>query len=121
MNIQVVENPTNRYVECLVDDERIENEQDALDLVAQCGEHQVYRLLLHGESLSDDFYHLKTGLAGAVLLKFSNYSLKVATVLTHEKVGQGYFSEMVLEANRSNRDFHVFYDKEKAEEWLVSD
>lgn len=121
MNVQVIENTSNRYVECLVDGGRIENEQDALDLVAICGENQVYRLLLHAENLSEDFYHLKTGLAGAVLLKFSNYSLKVAAVLTREKVGQGYFSEMVLEANRSNRDFHVFYDQEKAEEWLVND
>lgn len=121
MNYHVVENPTNRYIECLVDGGQVENEQDALDLVALCGEHQVHRLLLHAENLSEDFYHLKTGLAGAVLLKFSNYFLKVAIVMTQEKVGQGYFKEMVLEANRSNRDFHVFYDQEKAEEWLVRD
>ena len=119
MNYRLVEHILNGYIECLPGGGRIESESDALDLVAACGENQVQRLLLHAENLADDFYHLRTGLAGTVLLKFVTYSIKVAAVLTPEQVNQGRFREMVLEANRSNRHFHVFYEREKAEEWLI--
>jgi PadR family transcriptional regulator AphA len=121
VNYRLVENTYNRYIECLSDGIRIASERDALDLVAACGENQAHRLLLYGGNLADDFYRLKTGLAGAVLLKFAVYSIKVAAVLTPELVDHGRFREMVLEANRSNRNFHVFFSRENAEEWLVKE
>jgi hypothetical protein len=119
MNYRYVEHPQNPYIECLPGDGLLASERDALELVAACGEYQASRLMLHAVNLPDDFYHLRTGLAGAVLQKFANYLLKVAAVLTPELVNQGRFKEMVLEANRGNRGFHVFYDREQAEEWLV--
>jgi PadR family transcriptional regulator AphA len=119
MNYRLVENAQNNYVEALAGDSRIEKENDALDLVAACVEFRTHRLLLDAENLPEDFYHLHTGLAGAVLQKFANYAIKVAAVLSPELVKQGKLQEMVLEANRSNQMFHVFYDREKAVEWLV--
>ena len=46
-------------------------------------------------------------------------SLKVAAVLTIERVGRGKFYEFVLETNRGNQ-FRVFYNRKAAEEWLIS-
>ena len=119
-NYRLVDNPENPYVECLPDGGQIESERDVLDLVAACGEHLAHRLLIHAESLTEDFYNLKTGLAGAVLLKFSNYKIKAALVLTPEVV-TGRFEEMVMEANRRNREIHVFYEQEAAVAWLVKE
>ncbi len=121
MNYRVIDHPQNSYIECLTGGGQITSERDALDLVAACGENGTSRLLLYASNLSDDFYHLRTGLAGAVLLKFAIYSVKVAAVLEPELVNQGCFQEMALEANRSNREFHIFYDREKAEAWLIED
>ena len=75
--------------------------------------------MLHAENLSADFYDLSSGLAGAILLKFVNYRLKVAVVLTPQLVGQGKFHEMVIETNRGS-DFRVFYERASAESWLQS-
>lgn len=119
MNYRLVEHPHNNFVEVLPGDGCIASEADALKLVGACGEFRVQRLLLYAENLSDDFYHLRTGLAGTVLLKFSNYRVKFAAVLTPELVNQGRFEEMVLEANRANNLFHVFYDRDQAVAWLV--
>ncbi len=121
MNYRLITDLPNAYLECLAGDGQIQSERDALDLVAACGEHQVHRLLLHAENLADDFYHLRTGLAGAVLQKFNTYAIKLAAVLTPELVNQGRFQEMVLEANRRDRLFHVFYDREAAAAWLVEE
>jgi len=96
----------------------VATEQDALDLVAACGENETHRLMLHSENLSEDFFHLRTGVAGAILLKFSNYYLKVALVLQPGQGREGKFGEWVLETNRG-REFRVFYDRAAAEAWLV--
>ena len=109
------------YVECLPDGGVIASEQDALNLVGACGEFDTQRLLLHAGNLPPAFYDLKTGLAGAVLLKFSNYWIKAAAVLTPELVGSSRFSEMVLEANHRGTLFRVFYERDKAVEWLLRD
>lgn len=103
----------------LSETDKLSSEQDALELVAACGEYNTDRVMLHASNLTDDFYQLRTGLAGAVLQKFANYRIRAAAVLTPELVNQGRFKEMVLEANRGNQ-FRVFYDRESAEAWLTS-
>jgi len=97
----------------------IARESDALELVAVCGEHRTHRLLLHAEQLSDEFFDLRSGLAGAVLQKFVNYAVRVAAVIPPERANQGRFGEMVLEANRG-RHFRVFAREDEAARWLVS-
>ncbi|MRR30750.1 DUF4180 domain-containing protein [bacterium] len=97
---------------------RIASERDALDLVGLCGEHQVQNVVIAGECLDDAFFDLKTGLAGAALLKWSNYLLRVAVILPPERIGTGRFAEFVMETNRGNQ-FRVFSDKESAVKWLV--
>lgn len=119
MNYRLVEHAQNPYVECLPGGGRIEKENDALDLVAACGEYQTHRLLLYAENVAEDFFNLRSGLAGAVLQKFANYRIKTAAVLPPERVNPGRFGEMALEANRSNRLFHIFHAREQAEAWLV--
>ena len=122
MEYQLVGSGSEAYLECLPQGGVIASEQDALDLVAACGENGTERLLICSPATCrPEFYDLKTGLAGAVLLKWSNYFIKAAAVLTPELVGDGRFSEMVLEANRSGRLFRVFYERDKAVEWLLKD
>ncbi len=94
------------------------DEAGALDLVAACGEHRAERLLLHTENLSDAFFDLKTGLAGAALLKFSNYWLRVAAVVPAGRIGQGRFAEFAAETN-TGRQFRIFSQRQAALDWLA--
>lgn len=118
MNYQVIETGGLKYVELLTGGKLIESEQDALELVGICGEHDTQRLMIHGENLPDDFFQLKTGLAGKILQKFTNYQLKTAAIIPAEKVNQGRFKEMALETNRG-QNFRIFENRQDAEEWLV--
>ncbi len=117
MNYQLITTRYNAYIDCLPGDGLLDCEQAALDLVAACDETGTDRLMLHAENLPETFYNLRTGLAGAVMLKFSNYRLRVAAVLTPELTNEGRFHEMVLETNRGQQ-FRVFYDRVSAEQWL---
>ena len=120
IDYQWISGDNGGYVAGLVDGGRMESERDALDLVAACGEYGSTRLLLLAENLGEDFYNLRTGLAGAALLKFSNYRLKVAAVVPEERM-QGRFGEMAQEANRRNHEFHVFVAPAAAEAWLLAE
>ena len=106
-----------KYIDCSKDC-HIHNEQAALELVGICGEEGTDRLMLHSANLSSDFFKLSTGMAGNILLKFVNYSIRVAAVLTPEQVNQGKFYEFALETNRGTQ-FCIFYNRQEAEEWLT--
>ncbi len=119
MNTRLVIKDGKSYLEVLPGEGQLESERDALDLVAACGENETDRLLIDAGGLAPDFYQLKTGLAGAVLLKFSNYAIRAAVVIPADQIGTGHFYEMVLETNRGS-DFRVYSTQAEAEGWLIS-
>ncbi len=120
MNYRLISIKPHGYVECQPGATLLSRAQDALDLVAACGEYEVDRLLLPDGCLGEDFYNLSSGLAGEVLLKFTNYRIKAAAVIPTERVGKGKFYEFSLETNRG-REFRIFSDQQKAVEWLIRD
>ncbi|NKI24421.1 DUF4180 domain-containing protein [Paenibacillus dendritiformis] len=118
MNYKIVENGTKKYIELISGPTPLSTEQDAADLVALCREHDLDFLMLHGEALSEDFFNLRTGVAGRMMQKFITYSVKTAVVIPDPSVNKGRFKEMVTESNRSNQ-FGVFASREDAESWLI--
>lgn len=120
MNMQVMKYGNTVYLEAMPRQKLIENEHDAVDVIGVCGEHNSTRLLLYAENLTDQFFDLKTRVAGQILQKFMNYGIRAALVLSPDFVQQGRFAEMALEANRG-RYFGIFHDKAEAEQWLRHD
>jgi PadR family transcriptional regulator, regulatory protein AphA len=118
MEYQVKKLINKTIIETQTDGKTINNDQDALDLIAACGENGTTLLLLLDGNLSDEFFDLSTGLAGKLLLKFGNYSIRTAAVISRHRAEYGKFPEMMIEQNRGN-DFRFFYDREKAEDWLL--
>jgi DNA-binding PadR family transcriptional regulator len=119
MNYKVIEKNTKKYIECISAEKPINTEKDALDLIAACGENDTNLLMLHAEALSDEFFKLKTGLAGMILQKFINYRVRTAVVLRGELKIIGKFKEFLAEANKGS-DFRVFNNIAEAENWLIS-
>jgi DNA-binding PadR family transcriptional regulator len=119
MSYKVIENGTKKYVEFISSADKLASEQDALDLVALCGENDTNLLMLHGSALSEDFFRLKTGIAGGMLQKFINYYVKTAVIIPESISNKGRFREMALEANKGNQ-FRIFENREAAESWLIS-
>ena len=120
METQLISKDGKSYIECIPSGWRLESEREALDLVAVCVENGSDRLMLHAENLTENFYRLRTGLAGDILQKFVNYRIRVAAILPLELINQGHFWEMVLETNRGNQ-FRVFQSHGQAEQWLIGE
>jgi PadR family transcriptional regulator, regulatory protein AphA len=117
MEYQIIPLGSKKLLECLPDGGKISDEPSTLDLIALCGEEETDSILFYETNFTEDFFDLKTGLAGKVLLKLSNYRIKAAAVIPPEIVGSGRFYEMVLETNRRN-DFRVYPNRDDALEWI---
>jgi PadR family transcriptional regulator, regulatory protein AphA len=117
--IKVIEKQGHRFIEAFGDGTLVETEQDVVDLIGMCGELNADRILLHGEILSNRFFDLKSGQAGMMLQKLVNYHVKTAAVLSRGQI-RGKFGEFVSETNRGYH-FRVFFDRQVAESWLLSD
>ena len=64
---------------------KISEAQDILEIMSGISLHDCSRLVIHERNLHEDFFILKTGLAGEILQKFSNYRMKLAII--GEKMG----------------------------------
>ncbi|MBE6083786.1 MAG: DUF4180 domain-containing protein [Tissierellaceae bacterium] len=119
MNYAVVKRKDKKYIECASAKTPIHNEQNALDLIAACIEHDTNLLMIHMEALDDDFFRLRTGLAGDILQKFINYHIKVTIVITDSQKVKGKLREFLSESNRGD-NFRAFNNKNEAENWLLN-
>jgi hypothetical protein len=86
---------SGKIAELLPDSAKISNTDDLLQLMGDVGyTHSIQSMILHSNSLPSEFFDLKSGIAGEILQKFSNYRIKLAIV--------GDFSEI---KSKSLRDF----------------
>ncbi|HWZ30346.1 MAG TPA: DUF4180 domain-containing protein [Bryobacteraceae bacterium] len=108
--VRIVEGPPDRPVMRTVD--------DAALVVETCFSHRALSALLYAENLTEHFFDLSSGEAGAVLQKLRNYRIRVAVVYSPDRVRfSTKFGELVTEENRGNH-FRLFESAEAAREWL---
>ncbi|TWP49507.1 DUF4180 domain-containing protein [Lentzea tibetensis] len=93
------------------DSAKLDGEQAVVDLIGQLWGQDVDLVVVPAERLTDDFFRLRTGVAGAIVQKFVNYGLRVAVV--------GDISGHV-EASTSLRDF-VHESNRRTQLWFVRD
>lgn len=99
---------------------KIETGQEALDLMANAGYLGARAIILPAENLSGDFFDLKTGVAGDILQKFSNYRMKLAITGSFEGYQSRSLAAFIRESNRGNLVFFV-PDMETALDYLFPD
>ncbi|GAA0085938.1 MULTISPECIES: DUF4180 domain-containing protein [Clostridium] len=117
MNYRIVNTNNNKYIEFASEVWKLSSEQDVLDCISICMENDVYTIMLHSNVLSEDFFNLKTRLAGMALQKFINYHVKVAVIIEDEGRYNDRFKEMIMEANKGN-NFRTFNNIAEAEIWI---
>ncbi len=87
-------------------EQRILSVQDILDRMATLGyEHGITAMIVHAESLGENFFSLKTGYAGEILQKFSNYQMKLGIVGDFSGYTSKPLQDFIRECNSGNRVF----------------
>ncbi len=95
----------------------ISSPQDFLDLLALGGENETDCFVLEESNFAPAFYDLKTGLAGEILQKLSNYNCRLAVVGTFAGVKSKRFRELMSELN-GGRLVRFAADRNEAIAWL---
>jgi Domain of unknown function (DUF4180) len=96
---------------CAPDGEPVRTEGDAMDLIGAAFGSDAALVVVPVERLSDEFFRLSSGLAGAIVQKFVNYRLRLVIVgdITRHLSRSDAFSDFVRESNRG------------AQLWFLSD
>jgi uncharacterized protein DUF4180 len=77
-------------------------------------------LLLTERDFSDDFFNLKTGLAGELFQKLVNYKIRTAVVIAKPEAYGERFKELAHEHSSHNL-VRFFSSKDDAVVWLMSE
>jgi Domain of unknown function (DUF4180) len=82
----------------------IGSDRDAVGLIAEAHEQRADLLFLPVERLDENFFTLKTGLAGAIVQKFVQYGLRLAIVgdVSRHVDESVPFRDFLGESNRRN-------------------
>jgi len=86
------------------EDAAIHTAQDALDLMATLfwGPESCRKLCLDSACLRAEFFDLKTGVAGEILQKYSNYRVSAAIVGDFSGYSSVALQDFILESNRGS-------------------
>jgi hypothetical protein len=78
----------------------INNVQDAIDLLGNCSYQGSRKIVLKEKHIIPAFFDLKTGIAGEILQKFSNYRVQLAIVGDFSHYTSKSLRDFILESNK---------------------
>jgi hypothetical protein len=74
--------------------------EDTLDLIGDLGANGCNRMIIYKGNLHEDFFDLRTGLAGEILQKFSNYNFRLAIAGDFSGHKSKSLNDFIRESNR---------------------
>jgi hypothetical protein len=81
--------------------------QDMLDLMGDLISNSCNKIIIHERNLHPDFFHLKSGLAGDILQKFSNYRVKLAIIGDFTRYKSKSLQDFIRESNKGTMIFFL--------------
>jgi len=98
MEFEIIETEDKRIAEVVSG--FIESADEAVDLLGNLYYQEVEGVILYEKNLVPDFFDLKTGIAGDILQKFSNYGVKLAIVGDFDAHKSRSLKDLILESNK---------------------
>ncbi|MEV5026839.1 DUF4180 domain-containing protein [Paenibacillus sp. LPE1-1-1.1] len=86
----------------------IHDVQGALDLMASVRYHEdCYKIAINKSNITEDFFELKTRLAGDILQKYTNYRVKLAVIGDFDVYDSESLKDFIFECNKGNQVFFL--------------
>lgn len=105
MEIEFIE-IENEKIAKLSEKTKINSVQDVIDLLGNADYQGASKIIVMETSLDPQFFDLKTGIAGEILQKVSNYHKQFAIVGEFDKYSSNALKTFIIECNRGN---HIFF------------
>jgi hypothetical protein len=98
-----------RVLECDAEGALLRNNRDLNDLISTAWEHRVKMVVIPVARLGDDFFRLRTGIAGEVVQKIVQYHLRLAIVgdISRYVDESTALRDFVRESNRGDQIWFV--------------
>jgi hypothetical protein len=94
--------------------------QSALDFMATVRyEAGCERIILNKSALCEDFFNLRTRLAGEILQKFINYNMKIAIVGDFSMYSSKSLKDFIYESNKGKDIFFLPNEKQAVEKLTI--
>ncbi|MGV8135760.1 MAG: DUF4180 domain-containing protein [Mangrovibacterium sp.] len=78
----------------------INSVEDGLDLLGNLYYQGFDKIVIHEKDITPDFFDLKSGIAGEILQKFSNYRVRLAIVGEFSKYTSRSLKDFIYESNK---------------------
>ncbi|QHS57830.1 DUF4180 domain-containing protein [Mucilaginibacter sp. 14171R-50] len=81
----------------------VSNVDDALDIIGNTGYQGFNDVIIHKENLTNDFFDLKSKIAGEILQKFTNYRMRVVIVGDFSSFNSKSLNDFIYESNNGKQ------------------
>lgn len=105
MDLQIIDIENTRIAKPVSKDRVIKTAQDAIDLMGNADYQGARNVILEEGNLDPLFFDLRSGMAGEILQKYSNYHMKLAIVGEFGKFCSAALDAFIIECNRGNSVF----------------
>jgi len=92
-----------KIAEVISDTTIINNTEDGLNLLGNLYFQGFDRIIIHENNITADFFDLKSGIAGEILQKFSNYRVRLAIVGDFTKYTSRSLNDFIYESNKGKQ------------------
>ncbi len=100
MTIHTHTNGNKKTAEIVSDEVIINNAEDAINLLGDLYFGDYSKLIIYEKDIVPEFFNLRTGIAGEILQKFSNYRIELAIVGNFEKHTSQSIRNFIYESNK---------------------
>lgn len=100
MEIEIHQINNIKIAEVVAENIVIANAEDGLDLLGNLYFQDVDKIIIHKKNITPDFFDLKTGIAGELLQKFSNYKVRLAIVGDFSSYPGKSIKDFIYESNK---------------------
>lgn len=103
MQLSTYEIDGSPIAEVRADNIIISNSGDATDLIGNLYFQGFEKVILHELNIDPAFFDLKSGIAGDILQKFTNYRMKLAIVGDFSKFNSKSLKDFIFESNKQKQ------------------
>ena len=100
MKIEIHQNEDVKIAEVISDSFIVTNAEEGLQLMVDLYYQDFDKIIIHEPNIIPDFFDLKTGIAGEILQKFSNYRVRLAIVGDFAKYPGQSIKDFIFESNK---------------------
>ena len=103
MKIKTHDINETKIAELISEDTLINNIEDGLDLLGNLYYQDFDKIIIYDKNITPDFFDLKSGIAGEILQKFSNYRVRLAIVGDFSKYTSKSVNDFIYESNKGKQ------------------